>query len=423
MSVWISLLNGAVVTLFGCVLAASFCGALSPGRNRRIFCWYMAAILLLQGGLGAALGAEILRQIYPLTIHLPLVLVLCFLTGKLIWPVFSVFTAYLCCQLRRWLALLAVALMSGGTTMQDVAELVLTVPLLLLLLRFVSPAVRQLSSHPVKLQCQFAVIPALYYVFDYGTMVYTDLLVSSGPVVVEFMPFVCCGAYLAFLLYNSVKDAKSNQMQQDQKALDLQLKQSVREIGALRESQELARRYRHDMRHHLQYVSACIENGQGEQAQAYISGICKEIDAQKVEQYCENEAVNLILSAFAGRAGKEGVELNVQGDLPAFVAVSDSDLCVLLSNALENAVHACRAITDPEKSRVIDVQFFMREEKLFLQVTNPCGEEVRFENGLPASDRPNHGIGVQSICAIVDRYHGIYTFSARDGIFTLRISV
>ena len=46
------------------------------------------------------------------------------------------------------------------------------------------------------------------------------------------------------------------------------------------------------MRHHLQYVSTCIENGEVEQAQAYITGICKEIEAQKVQIYCENEAVN-----------------------------------------------------------------------------------------------------------------------------------
>ena len=30
----------------------------------------------------------------------------------------SVLTAYLCCQLRRWLALIAVAIFSGGDTMQ-----------------------------------------------------------------------------------------------------------------------------------------------------------------------------------------------------------------------------------------------------------------------------------------------------------------
>lgn len=108
----------------------------------------------------------------------------------------------------------------------------------------------------------------------------------------DAMPFVCCVAYLAFLLYNSKKEQMQNEMKLIRNNLDLQLSQAVREIGSLRESQTLTRQYRHDMRHHLQYVSTCIENGEVEQAQAYISGICKEIEAQKVQIYCENEAVN-----------------------------------------------------------------------------------------------------------------------------------
>lgn len=70
-----------------------------------------------------------------------------------------------------------------------------------------------------KMQCQFGVIPVLYYVFDYLTRVYTDLLSSGAPVVVEFMPFICCGAYLVFLLYNFTKGQEENRMREIQKAL------------------------------------------------------------------------------------------------------------------------------------------------------------------------------------------------------------
>lgn len=70
----------------------------------------------------------------------------------------------------------------------------------------------------------------------------------------------------------------------------------------------------------------------------------------------------------------------------------------------------------------MDVQFYERAGKLFLQVTNPCGP-VRFENGLPVSDRPGHGVGVQSICAIVQRYGGVYAFLVQDGRFILRLSL
>ncbi|MBO5292518.1 MAG: sensor histidine kinase [Lachnospiraceae bacterium] len=421
MSLLASLLNNVAVSIFGSVLSASFCNALDTRRSRRIFWASMALIPLLQGWAYSLWDDKFLQQIYPLIVHLPLMLVLYILTGKLLWSCISILSAYLCCQLRRWFALLAVAVLSGGEVMQDMVELVITLPLLFLLLRFVSPVIRQLSGYPAKTQCQFGGIPALYYGFDYLSRVYTELLSSGAPVVVEFMPFVCCVAYLGFLLYHFDKERTHSQIQQVQKSLGIQLTQAVREINALRDSQAMACRYRHDLRHHLQYLSACIENGQDGLAQAYISGICKEIEMQKVQRYCDNEAANLILSAFVGRAKKDGIEMNVQGALPAFIMVSDSDLCVLLSNALENALHACQTFAAAGKSCVIDVQFYEREGRLFLQVENPCGEEVRFEKGIPVSDQPGHGIGVQSICAIVRKYGGIYTFLVQKGQFILRL--
>ncbi|MFR0924602.1 MAG: hypothetical protein ACLSGI_08200 [Butyricicoccaceae bacterium] len=101
-------------------------------------------------------------------------------------------TAYLCCQLRRWLALIAVAIFSGGDTMQYAVEIIVTVPLLILLLK-AAPAIRSVSQYSRAVQCQFGIVPAVYYAFDYATRVYTDLLFSGSAVVVEFMPFVQCG--------------------------------------------------------------------------------------------------------------------------------------------------------------------------------------------------------------------------------------
>ena len=71
-------------------------------------------------------------------------------------------------------------------------------------------------------------------------------------------------------------------MEQVQSTLNLQVSQAVREIDSLRQSQQKTRAYRHDMRHHLQYLSACLENGQTVQAQEYIRSISDEIEAAKV---------------------------------------------------------------------------------------------------------------------------------------------
>ena len=423
MSTWITLLDGFVVSIFGSVLSASFCNALDTRKKRLIF-WCCALLLpLVQGVLYSHWDEAFVRQLYPLVTHLPLVLVLFALSKKPLWSCFCVFSAYLCCQLRRWIALLVVAIFSGGDVMLDVVQLLITVPLLLILLWLVTPAVQQLADRPVRRQLQFGLIPAIYYAFDYLTVVYTDLLHSGDPLAAEFMPFVCCVAYLVFLLYSSSQAQKSFRLQQAQKVLDTQLTQSVREINALRESQRLTSQYRHDLRHHLQYVSACMENGQTGLAQSYIAGIFQEIEAQKVQHHCENEAANLILSAFAGRAKKSGIGMNIQGALPPALSITDSDLCVLLSNALENALCACREIVASGTDCTIDVQFYQRDGKLFLQVVNPCREDIPFEDGIPITDRPGHGIGVQSICTIVQRYGGLYTFTAQKGKFILRLSV
>ena len=219
MSTAVSLLNDVAVSLFGSILAASFCGALDSRRNRVVFWCCMVVIPLMSGWIYATWDASFLRMIYPLIIHLPLILLMSVLTKKPWWAAISVLTAYLCCQLRRWLALFVVALASGGHVMQNVVELAVTLPLLALLLRFAAPSIRRLADHSIKLKLVFGVIPTVYYVFDYATVVYTGILTSGRPVVVEFMPFVCCVAYIIFVVRLSAEQRARTHLEQLQSSL------------------------------------------------------------------------------------------------------------------------------------------------------------------------------------------------------------
>ena len=115
--------------------------------------------------------------------------------------------------------------------------------------------------------------------------------------------------------------------------------------------------------------------------------------------------------------------MKVQGSLSANTKVADSDLCVLLCNACENAIQACQPLRARGIACGVDVTFYERSGKFFFQITNPCDEDVRLENGVPVTDRPNHGIGIQSICAVVQRYGGVYSFAVQEGRFILRLSL
>ena len=419
----ISPLNGTAVAVFGMILSASFCDIVWTRKKKVIMTGSMAGLLLIQGMIYYLVELEAFRNLYPVITHLPLVLILFAFTQKRLWAIVSVFTAYLCCQLRRWLALFIVAILCGDTLMQAIVEFIITIPLLVILLKYGAPAVRSISYGTTWVQSQFCLIPAVYYVFDYATQIYTDLLVKGSPVVTEFMSFVCSAAYLVFVLRSSEEKWTRSQLEQTQDSLNLQISQAVREIETLRESQQKTREYRHDLRHHMQYLSFCIKNGKLEHAQEYIQGICSEIEANKVTVFCENEAANLIFSAFVGRAKEHNIPIIIKAQISKNIHVSESDLCVLLSNALENALHACQNIKDKEIQRIIDVSAFEKNGKIFLQIVNSCNSDITFVHGIPVTNQPDHGIGVRSICALVERYEGIYTFEVDNGKFILRISI
>ena len=139
--------------------------------------------------------------------------------------------------------------------------------------------------------------------------------------------------------------------------------------------------------------------------------------------FCENEAANLIFSAFTGRAKEQSVPIIMKAQIPKNIHISESDLCVLLSNALENALHACRNLKEKGVESKIEVVAFEKNQKLFLQIINSCDSDITFVQGIPVTSQPDHGIGVRSICALVERYEGIYTFEVEDGKFILRVSL
>lgn len=418
----VSMINLASVGIFGIILSARFCDIRWTRHKMLFMAGSMSAVMLFQGIACFFTDVYIVKYLYPMITHIPLAIVLCILSGEFIWPLISVLTAYLCCQLRRWFALLVVVTFSGGTIMQSAVELLVTLPLLLLLLRFFAPSVRSISHYTATEKYLFGLVPLLYYGFDYLTVFCAGLLSAGNPAVIEFMPFVCSASYLIFVIRVSKDEQIRIQFEQTQGILNLQMTQAVREIAALRESQQKSSAYRHDLRHHMQYILSCIENKRSEQARAYIRKICSEIEAAKIIIYCENEAANLIFSAFSRRAKNHGIAISIKAAIPQNIPISESDWCVLLSNALENALHACQRLKEKGESGSINVFSYKKNGKLFLQITNSCEENIVFSHGIPVTTNPGHGIGVRSICTIVDHYGGIYTFSVKNGLFILRMS-
>lgn len=417
----IFLLNYIVVNLFGSILSAAFSGIRKSDKQRKWIVLIVGITLTLQGIIYYLFGVQVVQFFYPLISHLPLFFVLWYVTKRGLCSLTAVLTGYLCCQLRRWVALFIARFFENNDLMLHVIQIIITFPLLFLLLRFVVPGVREMICHPAKEMWTFAVIPIVYYLFDYTTAVYTKLLYNGSYVVAEFMPTVCCAVYLIFINRIMVQEKSCHMLEEERNALKMQTKQSMQEIEFLRYSQEQAAAHRHDLRHHLQYLYSCMEHGQTERGQEYIQRVCDEIESHTMTIYCENETANLILGAYVDRFKKAGIQTEIRFSIGKSPAISSVDLCVLLANALENALNECRYLSIQKIPVQVQVVGYEKEHKIFLQITNTCRADILFQDGIPVTKREGHGIGMQSICAIVNKYQGIYSFSVKNENFIFRV--
>lgn len=128
---------------------------------------------------------------------------------------------------------------------------------------------------------------------------------------------------------------------------------------------------------------------------------------------------NLILSYYKTLAEKSGVRFVARVNIPEVLTLSETELCTLLSNGIENAIYAAsRCDAD---NRWIEIDFNTRKNNLLISISNPYIDEVVIKDGLPVSDRPGHGLGVKSVSSIAARHNGMYSFDAADGVFTMRV--
>ncbi len=112
--------------------------------------------------------------------------------------------------------------------------------------------------------------------------------------------------------------------------------------------------------------------------------------------------------------------VNVQ--LPVKLRITDTELCSLLSNALENAITAAAQVEE-EKLRKVYIRAVVSDGKLVLSTENAYAGSLELEGEIPKSQRkvPGHGFGIKSMLSIVKRYGGLYSFETTDGIFILRL--
>lgn len=416
------LFRSGIALVFGTSVAVLFTGVKSTRAGRMAFSLFCAVILFIQFLCWWTFGLKITMQLYPFITHLPSVLFLA-LYFKRPWLIStsSVLAAYLCCQIPRWAGSVAAAIFNNDLA-DHLGYFVAMCVTYYFLKKYIAGSVCRLMERSTRSCLLFGAVPLLYYLFDYTTTIYTDLLYSGAREAVQFTPSVICTFYLIFVLFYFNESQKQAEAQRERDIIASQLEQSQRELETMRQMQKGTAIYRHDMRHHLSLIGGFAADGDLGKIKEYLAITEADIDALTPIRYCENETVNLILSSFEARAKKERVALQVNVRLPEELCINDTELCSLLSNALENALIAASKLED-EKLRKVYFHAVINGGKLVISTENAYVGKIEMEGEIPKSNtrEAGHGFGVKSMISIVDRHSGLYSFETEGGVFILRI--
>lgn len=330
----------ALILIFGVVATVNFCGYEKTTKNRNAIILVIFILFLLQFVIFQFVGLAVTRKLYPLIVHLPIMIfIVLYLKKSLSISIVSILTAYLCCQPPNWLGI-ALKFLFNRKEVFFIANSVGLLIMLYLIRRYVAPSVNQVMTYSRQSLFLFGSFPFMYYLFDYTTTVYTEFLYSGVTMVVEFFPSVLSMFYIIFIMvyYNEIQ--KRSHLELNNAMLATQSERAMNAIFTLQQVQAQTAIYRHDMRHHLSLLYGFIEAGQADQAQAYIRQAQDNIDGITPIRYCENNTINLILSYFAEKSKQQNVSLEIDTVLPNRLNIPDTEICTLLSNGLQNAIEA-----------------------------------------------------------------------------------
>lgn len=420
MVIYLGLIRFGFSLLFGVALSVSFAGIARTPKNHFAVGFACVMLLFVQSACWWFWGIDLTSKLYPLIIHLPMILFLTlYLKRPWLISTVSVLSAYLCCQVPRW-----IGSMAGGVLGNQLSEHICYIAAVFLAYhlfqRYVTGTLRQLMEKSTKSCVLLGAVPLFYYLFDYITTIYTNLLYSGVSAAVQFMPSVFSIFYFVFIILYYVETQKQAAAQRERDLLAVQLHGAHSELISLRQMQDISAAYRHDMRHHFAMLQGMASEGSLEKIKTYLKTAQSDLDAITPIRFCENETINLIFSTFFTKAKQAGITLSVDARLPLSIPFSDTELCSLLSNGLENAISSAASCHDPRR-RPVTVKTLVHKNNLLISIENAYSGEITMKDGLPLTKREGHGFGTRSIAAIAEGHGGQAIFRGEDGVFSLKI--
>ncbi len=188
----------------------------------------------------------------------------------------------------------------------------------------------------------------------------------------------------------------------------------------LRTSIAQTREARHDMRHHFHVLQGLAVQKEWDSLINYLLEAQESLPDAELG-LCENAVVDSVASHYGLLYRKYDIPFTFQLDLPRKLPIPEIDLCLVLSNLLENALEASKKTT-PDRRRITMQAYLRAGHMVLLTVENAFDGEVQEKDGIfQSSKRRGEGVGLSSVRHIAEKNGGYSRFLYENGVFCANI--
>ena len=225
------------------------------------------------------------------------------------------------------------------------------------------------------------------------------------------------------MLYQNIKESQENEFAN--KALEDQTEDIKRHMARIEEMYEKIRAMRHDMGNHMAVMEGLIENHERQALDEYIGQWKKNYEESQMPVKTGNPITDVAISEYAQRFEKAGIMFESSFCYPQALDIDPFDMCIVITNALQNAYEASLSVQDP----AVSLACVLRNNTFIINLKNHTAGKVFVdpEENIPASSKKEdgHGYGLKNIRTIARKYNGdieIRQEAEKDGyVFVLNV--
>ena len=239
----------------------------------------------------------------------------------------------------------------------------------------------------------------------------------------ESTVIVICLISINFLLFFILfQFTAQNKIKMNHAILKVQMENEQKKLqDSLRWSMEVET-LRHDLKNHLFCISEYIKSQKQQEALHYIEQIAGRVQKDIPHHVLtEHPALNAILDLKRMECEEHLINLKcfIMEKMPDF---NEVDLCVILSNLLDNAIEAEKK----EQKKEIRLSISTVGNYLHITIQNSISESVLQKNKSLKTSKANaklHGFGIQSVTETVQKHDGMMDFYEENYWFVADVMV